>query len=46
MALASKISLAAKMDLFSKSDRGDELKNKLDLEIRRITGNGTKKNNR
>ena len=45
-ALASKISLAAKMDLFSKSDRGDELKNKLDLEIRRITGNGTKKNNR
>lgn len=45
-ALASKINLAAKMDLFAKKDNGDDLRRQLELEIKRIEDNGTKKTDR
>ncbi len=45
-ALASQISMAAKLDFFSKRDDSVNLREKLEKEISRITENGTKKNNR
>lgn len=44
--LASKISMAAKLDLFSKKDGSAILKEKLEEEIDRIMKNGTKKSYR
>lgn len=37
--VAAKISLAAKMDFFSKEDRGEELKKELEKDIRKVIGN-------